>query len=111
MKRFVCVVPFDPGERWRRWNFFSLIMHPVAGDPQFVSASAEGTPAVREVTVVKTSVLNGWEVMQEVIQVYVALEQATETAGRVLVTLDAGLDGELVACAEASDACLPGESG
>jgi len=111
MNRFTCEVPFLPGETWRRWNFFSLNLAAIDGDPVLVSAVSDNVPQAREVSVLKTSVENGWAAMQEVIQIYVILEAAAAVKGRVLVTIDAGVQGDLIACGAVSDACLPGESG
>ena len=111
MPMFECAVPFDTGETWCRRNFFSLDMNSIGDKPRVVSFQSPDDLAVKEAEASKTISQSGWGSEIPVIEVHVQLETPAANRGIVNVTIDAELEGELVACADVADACEAGTSG
>lgn len=111
MAQFECAVPFKTGETWCRRNFFSADMKPIGVNMRVISLSAPTLPAISESTVTLTESQTGWGDKIPVIEVYVRLASPVAAAGSVKVTIQAEVEGKLIACGEAADACGPGSSG
>lgn len=111
MAQFSCVVPFAAGETWVRRNFFSPDMKPIGADLHVLKVIASGLPAVAESAVTRTEADAGWGGKTPVVEIYLRLVAPAAHAGDAVVMIEVDLQGALVSCAEASDACALGSSG
>lgn len=110
MARFKCEVLFSAGEKWCRRNFFSPGGKPIGEQLRFIKIIQTDLPPLVAMNL-KKEVSGRGSKKRPVIEIYLRLQSPALTAGRVVVTIEAEVEGKLVPCANVPGACSPGSSG
>jgi hypothetical protein len=86
-------------------------MKPIGAAMRVVSVSAPDLPPVAESAVTKAESQTGLGDKIPVIEVYIRLASPAAEASSVNVVVEAEVEGVLIACGDAADACEAGSSG